>query len=128
MVGEPMRPYDPTAGCPKCGNKVVSVAYCQGYPMGNYCSSTENLDRQHLDRRCARCGYRWQEAVIATKPNTELADTGVFSGGEPVAIPCGVEISVTVEDKSHFHMQWTGPCQEYGVHAVHRTLVHVNQL
>lgn len=55
-----MKPFDPEATCPKCGNNYVTHRYCSGHPMSNpFCPHGE-----HIDRRCGGCGYSWYERTL----------------------------------------------------------------
>jgi len=55
--------YDPTAVCPKCGEKDAGSTYHEAKtaPWGCY----EVV--AHIHRSCHRCGYDWAEAPLDAK-------------------------------------------------------------
>lgn len=55
-------PFDEKAACPVCGCGEAETHY---RTMFWDCGLREY---PHLERICARCGYRWQEATIQDKP------------------------------------------------------------
>lgn len=65
-----MKPYDPSARCPKCGSADVSTDHVEKNG-GNYwsgCSECSRVNvREHLHRLCPRCLYAWPEACVPVK-------------------------------------------------------------
>lgn len=58
-----MAPFNPDATCPKCGHDKVGTLHQE--PLHQSCdpSCRDNLP-ERLQRRCERCRYDWNEAVI----------------------------------------------------------------
>lgn len=59
-------PYDPNQSCPKCGHTMVTTSWWSdsshpGCGLGDRLK-TDHAG-EHLERRCVRCGYRWEQRV-----------------------------------------------------------------
>ena len=59
-----MRPYDPTAPCPKCGCPKVTERFVYAEERvrlrGMFTSASDDL----MLRTCTMCGYQWPEAPL----------------------------------------------------------------
>jgi len=59
-----MKQYNPKSTCPKCGSEdinslwVAANAYRWEMPPG------DGETREHINRRCRRCGVQWNEAPL----------------------------------------------------------------
>lgn len=51
-----MEKYDPGRPCPKCGCEDVSTDFRMASGSGS-----------RMERRCARCGYKWAEKPLDEK-------------------------------------------------------------
>lgn len=60
-------PYDEKARCLKCGYSEVATRYHFTRDQPG-CDALPVTLAEHLCRTCGRCGYRWQEAVVAAQP------------------------------------------------------------
>ena len=56
-----LAPFDPNSKCRKCGNTEAATLY-----VAPVAASDEHpaVEREHLARRCLRCGHRWIEACL----------------------------------------------------------------
>lgn len=65
-----MKPYNPDAVCPKCGNEDVYVAHVRkGH--GERCDWQVGApqERDYMRRTCKRCHYEWFERPLDIKPS-----------------------------------------------------------
>lgn len=65
----PLPPFDPRARCPKCGFNRVATRFCAGRTI----DCLIRVLREHLHRRCGRCGYDW---IQATKDHQQEKPSG----------------------------------------------------
>ena len=62
-----MTPFKENATCPKCGDGFIAAQY---YPqhedrwVSNVGDEVASERREHIRRRCRRCGYQWNEAPL----------------------------------------------------------------
>lgn len=71
MSAQPLPKFNPEAKCPKCDFDDIHTAH---YPKQDILVRTRySFDeaREHLRRRCKRCGFEWAEATV--QPVTERA-------------------------------------------------------
>ena len=81
-----MKPFDPVAKCPKCGNDDIRATFriknefgrCGESPT-KHCPSTMP---EHLHRECRRCHYEWVEAPLDTTKKRH-SDTSSRNTSEP---------------------------------------------
>ena len=61
-----MKPYNPAAACPKCGNIDIGTAFCTRIWPNDHGQHEGVVDGQeHFDRWCRRCRFKWVEAIHA---------------------------------------------------------------
>lgn len=63
----PLPLYDSTAICKKCGCTTVGTHHFDadnGATRRNKFMPVERETREHLRRRCSRCGYSWNERPL----------------------------------------------------------------
>jgi transcription elongation factor Elf1 len=60
-----MKPFNPDATCPKCGNDEISSCHVpERLRLFISCSDNDQEPEEHIRRRCTRCYYRWNEATL----------------------------------------------------------------
>lgn len=77
--------FDPDATCSKCGGDSVATLFVGAGSQVRFDYATQQkvewrhlrVEADFIDRRCHRCGYRWQEAAVvtpaqATEPKLDL--------------------------------------------------------
>lgn len=68
-----MQPFDPTRKCPKCGCGQILTTHCDPNERPTIWSiksmgPCKDIEEEHLDRRCKRCRYLWQEKTLDNSP------------------------------------------------------------
>lgn len=62
-----LKPFDPDASCPKCGHRVVGIAYCRHPKVFSDCDHLIHYGArigEHMHRTCKQCGYVWFELPL----------------------------------------------------------------
>jgi predicted nucleic-acid-binding Zn-ribbon protein len=58
-----MKPFDPNAVCPKCGNTNIATRFKPaGVPKADYVG--RRFEHDTLRRVCQGCGYTWHELPL----------------------------------------------------------------
>ena len=59
-----LKPYNPKAPCPKCGEADIGTEYCEDMLDTAHRQNSPRHKGEVLHRYCARCDYAWVETVI----------------------------------------------------------------
>lgn len=82
-----LKPYDPGASCPKCGETEIETFYHPPHAPTKRCRAGM-VTGEHLCRKCSNCGVRWTEATIERRPSfAERIGQPELQAAQPRAIP-----------------------------------------
>lgn len=71
-----LKRFDATGKCLKCGHHLIHAAFHAGHAA--CCTSCHRYGcdgpaKEHLRRRCERCGFEWNEATLAPAEESDRA-------------------------------------------------------
>ena len=65
-----MQPYNARAVCPKCGSDDVLTYHTKAKPVYGLHAEVVRMESEHMQRRCRRCLYKWEELPLDAASST----------------------------------------------------------